>query len=139
MLRTAPRAPDAAHDLAGAIALPPGELPAQGTFTRGGVAYQYTSFPGSSYPAGEPLRVYLLRTIASTAPLCGANDEETLVNTVSRIAHLIYDGEAGGARSLRSFARSRAGRCCAPSPSATRRRRARRSKRCCTSTSCACA
>ncbi len=81
--------------VAGSVQLPSGELPAQGTLTRGGVAYQYTSFPGSSYPTGEPLRVYVLRTVSSTAPLCGTSAEQTLVTTVSRVARLIYDGEAG--------------------------------------------
>jgi len=81
--------------VAGAFALPSGELPAQGTLTRGGVAYQYTSYPASSYPAGGALRVYLLRRISTTASLCGASAQDTLVNTISRIAHLIYDGEAG--------------------------------------------
>lgn len=80
--------------VAGAFQLPPGELPAQGTLTHGGVAYQYTSFPATSYPAGA-LRVYLLRPISSTASLCGASDQDTLVNTISRVARLIYDGEAG--------------------------------------------
>jgi len=95
VLRTDGRSPSAGHDIAGAIALPPGELPAQGTLTRAGVAYQFTSVPVAAYPAGEPLRVYLLRTIASTAPLCGASVQDTTFNTVSRIARLIYDGEAG--------------------------------------------
>jgi hypothetical protein len=83
------------HTVAGAFELPPGELPAQGTLTHAGVAYQYTSFPATSYPAGKPLRVFLLRPISSTAALCGASGEDTTVNTISRIAHLIYDGEAG--------------------------------------------
>jgi hypothetical protein len=95
VLRTAGRPASAQRDVAGAIALPRGELPPQGTLTRAGVAYEFTSFAAAAYPAGEPLRVYVLRTIASTAPLCGADDEATTFNTVSRIAHLIYDGEAG--------------------------------------------
>ena len=95
VLRTAGRPASAQRDVAGAIALPRGELPPQGTLTRAGVAYEFTSFAAAGYPAGDPLRVYVLRTIASTAPLCGADDEETTFNTVSRIAHLIYDGEAG--------------------------------------------
>jgi hypothetical protein len=95
VVRSAGRSVSAGHEVAGAIALPPGELPAQGTFTREGVAYQFTSLPVAGYPAGEPLRVYLLRTIGSTEPLCGASDEQTAFNTVSRIARLIYKGEAG--------------------------------------------
>ncbi len=95
VLRTAGPTPSADHQLAGAIALPPGELPAQGTLTRDGVAYQFTSLPVSGFPSGDAQRLYLLRTIGSTAPLCGASDEDTTVNTLSRIARLIYDGEAG--------------------------------------------
>lgn len=87
--------PGSERDVAGATSLPAGALPAQGTLTRAGDAYQFTSFPVAAYPAGAPQRVYVLRTIASTAPLCGSSDEETTVNTISRIAHLIYDGEAG--------------------------------------------
>jgi len=95
VLRTDGVPASAQRDVAGAIALPHGELPAHGTLTRAGVAYEFTSFAADAYPAGDPLRVYVLRTIASTTPLCGADDEETTFNTVSRIAHLIYDGEAG--------------------------------------------
>ena len=95
VLRSVGRSPNAGRDVAGAIALPPGDLPAQGTFTRGGVAYQFTSLAAAAYPAGDPLRLYLLRTIASTAPLCGSSSEDTTYNTVSHIARLIYDGEAG--------------------------------------------
>jgi hypothetical protein len=83
------------HTVAGAVRLPAGELPAQGTLTSGGVTYQYTSFPAASYPSGDPLRVYLLRSIGSTAGLCGASGQGTLFNTISRVARLIYDGEAG--------------------------------------------
>jgi hypothetical protein len=95
VLRSDPPPPRTARELAGAIALPSGQLPAQGTFTRAGVAYQFASLPATGYPQGERLRVYLLRTIASTAPLCGSSDEQTTYNTVSRIARLIYEGEAG--------------------------------------------
>jgi hypothetical protein len=104
VLRTDGLPASAQRDVAGAVALPRGELPAQGTLTRAGVAYQFTSFAADAYPAGDPLRVYLLRTIASTAPLCGADDEETTFNTISRIAHLIYDGE-GGRRTLKQVHR----------------------------------
>jgi hypothetical protein len=94
VLRSAGR-PGSERDVAGATPLPAGALPAQGTLTREGVAYEFTSLPVAAYPDGAPQRVYVLRTIASTAPLCGASDEETTFNTVSRIARLIYDGEAG--------------------------------------------
>jgi hypothetical protein len=94
VLRSAGRA-GRERDLAGAIGLPAGALPAQGTLTREGVAYQFTSFPVTAYPAGAAQRVFVLRTIASTTPLCGSSDEDTTYNTISRIAHLIYEGEAG--------------------------------------------
>jgi hypothetical protein len=107
VLRTAGRTPARDHDLAGAIALPAGELPQQGTLTRDGIAYQFTSLPVSGFPRGDAQRLYLLRTIASTAPLCGASDEDTTVNTISRIARLIYEGEAGK-RTLKQIRRVQA-------------------------------
>jgi hypothetical protein len=95
VVRAVGSTPSAAHDIAGAAALPPGELPAEGTLTRSGTAYQFTSFAAAAYPTGDPLRVYLLRPVASTAQFCGSSDEDTTYNTISHIAHLIYDGEAG--------------------------------------------
>jgi hypothetical protein len=86
---------EGAHNIAGSFALPAGERPPAGALTEHGVAFQYTSFGASVYPSGS-LRIYLLRSISSTAGLCGRNAEDTLVNTVSRIARLIYAGEAGG-------------------------------------------
>lgn len=83
------------HTLAGANVLPDGVLPAQGTLEHNGITYQFTSYAAHAYPAGEELRVFVLRPIESTAPLCGASDEETTVNTLSQIARLIYEGEAG--------------------------------------------
>lgn len=94
VLRTEP-ASGAGRTLAGAFALPDGELPPQGTLVHNGITYQFTSYRASAYPTGAPLRVFLLRPIESTAALCGASDEATTVNTLSRIARLIYDGEAG--------------------------------------------
>jgi hypothetical protein len=81
--------------IAGEVELPPGPLPSQGTFTLRGVGYQYTSFAASSFPAGKPVRVYVLRAIDSIGLLCGATSEETIVNTISHVARLIYEGEAG--------------------------------------------
>ncbi len=81
--------------VAGSFPLPAVQLPTQGTLTQNDVAYQFTSYAASAYPDGAPLRVYLLRTIGSLQPLCGSSEEDTVVNTLSRIAHLIYDGEAG--------------------------------------------
>ncbi len=89
------RTPQDARTVAGSFPLPAGPLPTQGTLTKDGVAYQFTSYAAKAYPEGAPLRVYLLRTIESVQSLCGTSDEDTVVNTISRIAHLIYDGEAG--------------------------------------------
>jgi hypothetical protein len=94
LLRTDPSSGDG-RMVAGAFPLPSGALPAQGTLTHNGVTYQFTSYAAHSYPAGGPLRVFLLRPIESTVALCGSSDEATTVNTLSRIARLIYDGEAG--------------------------------------------
>jgi hypothetical protein len=94
VLRTDPASGDG-RTLAGAFALPDGQLPPQGTLVHNGITYQFTSYRAAAYPAGAPLRVFLLRPIESTVALCGASDDETTVNTLSRIAHLIYDGEAG--------------------------------------------
>jgi hypothetical protein len=95
VIRSASSAADS-RAFAGSFELPAGELPPQGTLTSDGTAYQFTSYPASAYPEGAPLRVYVLRAIGSIEPaLCGATQEDTTVNTLSRIARLIYDGEAG--------------------------------------------
>jgi hypothetical protein len=67
----------------------------QGTLTVHKVKYAYTSFPASSYPEGRPLRIYLLRSLASIAPLCAASRTATLVNTLKSVAQIIYSGERG--------------------------------------------
>jgi hypothetical protein len=87
---------EGSHPVGGSFVLPTGELPPAGTFTKQGIAYQYTSFPATVYPSGGSLRVYLLRSVRSTASLCGPTAQDTLVNTLSHIAHLIYAGEGGG-------------------------------------------
>jgi hypothetical protein len=89
---------EGSHLIPASFALPAGELPPAGTLSKQGVAYQYTSFPATVYPSGS-LRVYLLRSVSSTAGLCGHTAQDTLVNTLIRIAHLIYAGE-DGARAL---------------------------------------
>jgi hypothetical protein len=86
------------RSVGGSLALPAGALAPEGTLTLGGRRYQYTSFPGHVYPSGA-MRVYLLRSIASTSPLCGSSPEDTVVHTLAHIASLIYAGEAG-ARTL---------------------------------------
>jgi hypothetical protein len=88
--------PHGGRTIAGSFALPHGTLPNEGTLTRGHVVYQYTSFPAQAYPSGA-LRVYLLRALSSIVPLCGHTSEDTLVNTLHRVATLIYAEESGGA------------------------------------------
>ncbi len=96
VVRTAPaRAAGGARTLAGGFALPSAGLPAQGTLTSAGKAYSFTSFDGTSYPSGDPVRIYLVRSNDALAPLCGASAAETQFKTISHIAHLIYEGEAG--------------------------------------------
>jgi hypothetical protein len=70
-------------------------LPNEGTLTLKGVAYRYTSFPVQAYPSGA-LRVYLLIATNAASPLCGRTVQETTVNTLRRVAALIYAGETGG-------------------------------------------
>jgi hypothetical protein len=82
------------HSLDGSFGMPAGTIPPAGTLTEHGTVFQYASFPASVYPSG-PLRVYLLRTASSTAHFCGASTQDTLVNTLSRVAALIYAGEGG--------------------------------------------
>jgi hypothetical protein len=71
-----------------------GTLAEEGALTRAGVAYVYTSFPAVAYPAGA-LRVYLLMPTASVAALCGRTAQDTVANTLERVAKLIYEGEIG--------------------------------------------
>jgi hypothetical protein len=89
------QSPVAERSIAGSFALPPGKLPARGRLTEHGVEYRFSSFPARIYPSGA-MRVYLLRSIRSTAPLCGRTEQDTVVNTLSHVARLIYDGEIGG-------------------------------------------
>jgi hypothetical protein len=82
------------RSIGGTPALPGGGLGREGSLSFGGVPNQYRSFAGETYPAGA-IRIYLLKPISSTTQLCGASGEDTVVNTLSRIANLIYAGEAG--------------------------------------------
>jgi hypothetical protein len=84
----------AGHSIGGSFALPTGELPPAGTLTEHGVAFQYASFAAATYPSGS-LRVYILRTVHSTAAFCGQTAQDALVKTLSRVASLIYAGEGG--------------------------------------------
>jgi len=94
------------RSIGGSLALPPGPLPDKGTLTHNGTMYQYTSFPGEAFPLGA-LRVYLFRPLHSTAALCGKTAQDTVVNTLSRVAHLIYRAE-GGRRTLAQIRRVQA-------------------------------
>ena len=82
----------------GSFALPAGSLSDAGTVSVQGVPYQYTSFAGEAFPSGA-LRVYLLKPLSSTTVFCGASTEDTVFNTLTRVARLIYKGE-GGSRTL---------------------------------------
>jgi hypothetical protein len=94
------------HSVGGSLALHPGRLPRQGTLTYGGQRYRYASFPATAYPEGG-MRIYLLKSTRSAAALCGRTTEDTVVNTLSRIANLIYAGE-GGPRTLPQIRRVQA-------------------------------
>jgi hypothetical protein len=82
------------RSVAGSLSLPRGELPPEGSLTEDHVNYRYTSFPAAVYPAGQ-LRAYVLRSTSSIGALCGHTDEDTLVNTLSRVAERIYTAESG--------------------------------------------
>jgi hypothetical protein len=66
----------------------------EGTLTQGHVTYQYTSLPAQAYPSGK-LRIYLLMPSSSIAPVCGRTRQDTAVDTLRRVAQLIYTGESG--------------------------------------------
>jgi hypothetical protein len=82
------------HSVGGSRTLTTQALGTEGTLLRGHARYQYTSIPAEAYPSGA-LRIYLLLPLSSTAPLCGATSEDTTVNTLRRVANLIYTGESG--------------------------------------------
>jgi hypothetical protein len=84
----------AGKTIGGTLDLPAGPLPDQGSLTRRGVVYQYTSFAAAAFPSGS-LRVYLLKPLTAVETLCGASDEDTQVNTLTQVADLIYEGESG--------------------------------------------
>lgn len=82
------------HGVGGSFALPAGELPPAGTLTVHGELFQYASFPATAYPSGS-LRIYILRTVHSTAAFCGQTPQDSLVKALGRVASLIYAGEGG--------------------------------------------
>ncbi|HEX4563965.1 MAG TPA: hypothetical protein VH115_05865, partial [Solirubrobacteraceae bacterium] len=71
--------------LDGKFSLPAVRLPARGRLTVAGAKYVYTSFPASEYSSGAHLRVYLVRSLASTRGLCGADVEDTTVKTLTKV------------------------------------------------------
>jgi predicted small lipoprotein YifL len=83
------------RSIAGSAYMAPGTLPAEGTTTRKGVAYAYASLQGQAYPSGSALGVYLLKPLSAIQKLCGSSNDDTVVNTLGRVAHLIYEAEAG--------------------------------------------
>jgi hypothetical protein len=83
------------HSIGGSPELT-GTLVKEGTITYEHVLYQYVSRPAKTYPSGTA-RIYLLIPISSTKPLCGETDQDTTVNTLESVAHLIYKGELGEA------------------------------------------
>ena len=82
------------HSVGGSLALPRRQLAREGALALHGVVYQYTSFPGQAYPTGA-LSIYLLKPVSTTKALCGSGETDTTVNTLSRVAHLIYAAEGG--------------------------------------------
>ena len=125
------------RSIAGKPALAAGALASEGSLTREHVLYQYASFPVEAYPSGA-LRVYVLIPASSIAALCGRTSEDTTVDTLARVANLIYTARSGSAHRSRSSASSATRPCWKPSPTATRRPPSWRSTPCSTSTSCAC-
>ena len=91
------------HSVGGSLTLGTEPLPNAGTLTRGHTVYQFSSFSAAAYPSGS-VRVYVLIPLSATTALCGATSEDTLVNTLARIANLIYAGE-GGPRTLAQIER----------------------------------
>ena len=82
------------RSVAGALALPSGELPTKGTLRVGGVTYRYSSIAAQRYPSGS-VRIYLFRRARAVQALCGATARETLVNTLAEVARAVYAGEGG--------------------------------------------
>jgi hypothetical protein len=75
--------------------LPAGRrLKARGQLQVNGTSYHYTSFGARRFPRGR-MRVYLFKPTSAITQLCGATEQDTLVNTLSSMARLIYEGEVG--------------------------------------------
>jgi len=80
----------------GARAIGTATLVNEGSLAYEHVGYNYTSFPAEAYPAGA-LRVYLMVPASTILDLCGHTRKDTIVNTLRRVAGLIYIGETGQA------------------------------------------
>jgi hypothetical protein len=88
--------PVGARSTRGSRALGAAKLANEGSLTYEHVGYSYTSFPAEAYPSGA-LRVYLMIPASTILALCGHTRRDTIVNTLQRVARLIYTGEAGQA------------------------------------------
>jgi hypothetical protein len=82
------------HSIGGSRSLGSSALADEGALTIEGHPYLYTSFPARAFPSGE-LRVYVLAATASIVPLCGRTSQDTTIDTLERVADLIYAGEIG--------------------------------------------
>jgi hypothetical protein len=80
----------------GSRAVGTAKLSNEGALTYEHVGYSYTSFAAEAYPSGA-LRVYLMVPAATILKLCGHTRKDTIVNTLRRVAGLIYSGETGQA------------------------------------------
>ncbi len=80
--------------IGGTLDLPEGPLPAEGSLTRRGITYQYSSFTGRAYPTGS-VQIYLLKPLPAVEKLCGSSEVDTEVAALKRVAELIYEGESG--------------------------------------------
>jgi hypothetical protein len=89
---------EGAHHLAGSPRLPARALAPGGTLAFGGQRYRYISFPVERFPSGAA-REYVIRSLESTAGLCGRTEQDTVVGVLSRIARRVYEAE-GGPRTL---------------------------------------
>jgi hypothetical protein len=87
------------HSLGGSSPLGTSALADSGSLTRAGVPYRYTSFPAVAYPSGA-MRVYVLLPTSKIAPLCGRTPQDTMIDTLERVAKLIYTGEIGRAAQI---------------------------------------
>jgi hypothetical protein len=85
-----------AQGIGGSPTLGSGALANEGVLTREHVVYRYTSLPAEAFPSGA-VRIYLLMPLTATAAVCGHTSQDTTVNTLTRVAKLIYAGEIGQA------------------------------------------